>query len=130
MPVELGQHFSKHLAGVENALARLDEATASQTYRANGWTRKQVVGHLIDSALNNHQRFIRAAIDGAYQGPGYARHWTEQNRLLAAVVQRIPEDRLQAQCAVGDGGPVTLQFLIEDYLRHIDHHLSQIVQSA
>ena len=47
-------------------------ALADVPWREGGWTRKQIVGHLLDSAANNRQRFVRAAIDGKYAGPKYA----------------------------------------------------------
>ena len=88
---------------------------------------------------------MRAAIDGEYTGPttrrmpgwtahGYAeqpwetllRWWKAEHEILAAVVDRIPEERLEAQCMVGEDAPVTLRFLIEDYLSHQRWHLAQI----
>ncbi len=45
--------------------------------------------------------------------------WDTEHEILASVVDRIPEERLEASCIVGDDAPViiSLQFLIEDYLR-------------
>jgi hypothetical protein len=114
-------------------------------WRAGGWTRKQIVGHLLDSAANNRQRFVRAATDGSYEGPKYAqnvwvaahgyatprwetllRWWLAEHEILAAVVERIPEDRLDVSCVIGDDAPVSLRFLIENYLRHQRWHLKQL----
>jgi len=53
--------------------------------------------------------------------------WRRYNHFLAHLVERIPEDRLPAQCVVGDSMPVTLQFLIEDYILHMQHHLDHIL---
>ena len=88
-------------------------AIATTPWRAGGWTRKQIVGHLCDSAANNRQRFVRASIDGQYAGPGYAqdawvdahgyagmewatllRWWQVEHEILKAAVARIPADRL------------------------------------
>ena len=52
------------------------------------------------------------------------------NELLAQVVERIPDDRLQSPCRIGGGETVTLGFVIDDYVRHLKHHLGQIVQGA
>jgi hypothetical protein len=103
------------------------------------------VGHLLDSAANNRQRFVRATIDGQYAGPGYAqdawvaahgyadqswetllRWWEAEHEILAAAVDRVPEERLEAKCVVGVDAPVTLRFLIEDYLRHQRWHFKQL----
>ena len=131
------------------SLQTIAEQHASRTFREGGWTRKEILGHLIDSALNNHQRFVRAALDGCYEGPTYAQtgwvnmhgygsmawaqlveHWALQNRLLGEVVRRIPEGQLQVPCRIGSNEPVSLRFLVEDYLQHLQHHLRQILSAS
>jgi hypothetical protein len=73
---------------------------------------------------NNRQRFVRATIDGQYSGPGYAqdawvaahgygdklwdtllRWWQAEHEILMAVVDRIPEERLEVCCVVGADAP-------------------------
>lgn len=145
MPTELARQFRALLDSLRQTLVSLPPALADVPWRPGGWTRKQIVGHLLDSAANNRQRFVRAAIEGAYAGPGYAQDawvaahgyesqswetllgwWRVEHEILAAVVDRIPEDRLNSSCTVGTDAPVTLRFLIEDYLAHQKHHFSQI----
>jgi hypothetical protein len=128
------------------SLLQVPEEVVGFPWRVGGWTRKQVLGHMIDSAANNHQRFVRAALDGSYVGPFYAQEgwvaahgynempwptllgwWQTYHEMLKAVVERIPTDRLTAECLVGKEQPVTLQFLIEDYIAHQRHHLAQIL---
>jgi hypothetical protein len=53
--------------------------------------------------------------------------WAATHGMLQRVVARIPEVRFGAMCVVGDDAPVTLQFLIEDYIVHQRHHLAQIL---
>jgi hypothetical protein len=149
MTTELAEQFRTELGALQAALLALDPALADVPWRAGGWTRKQIVGHLLDSATNNRQRFVRAATDGSYAGPRYAqdawvaahgyaeqswetllRWWQIEHEILAAVVDRIPEERLSAECAVGDDAPVTLRFLIEDYLTHQRWHLAQLTGAA
>lgn len=125
-----------------------DEEFVSQKWRSSeAWSRKEIFGHLLDSASNNHQRFVRTAQDGAYTGPAYEPDawiataaysefnweklqslWLNYNALIAHVLERIPEERANAQCKIGDGEPVTLQFVAEDYVKHLEHHLAQIFQ--
>jgi hypothetical protein len=147
MPAELGTKFRVRIAAAEARLRAVSDNDAEQEFRPGGWLRKEVLGHLIDSALNNHQRFVRGSIHGSYEGPGYAQeewvdahgyrdfpwttllmHWRMQNHLLANVVDRIPESRLAAECKVAGDEPVSLGFLIEDYLGHLEHHVGQIVR--
>jgi len=147
--MELGLLFQRRLDQAAALLGGITEQQAAEPFRPGGWLRKEVLGHLLDSAANNHQRFVRAALEGSYEGPGYEqeawvrlhayselpwpallRTWRDRNAELARIVGRIEEQRLQAPCTVGDGDPVTLQFLIEDYLRHLDHHVGQMTDQA
>jgi hypothetical protein len=145
MPTPLTQQFRAELNAIHATLLTLPPELADTPWRNDGWTRKQIAGHLLDSAANNRQRLVRAATEGSYAGPGYAQeawvaahgyasqpwatllHWWEtEHEILAAVVDLIPEERLQAICTVGDSAPVTLRYLIEDYLRHQHWHLKQL----
>ncbi len=113
---------------------------------AGEWSKKQILGHLIDSAANNNQRFIRILIEAPAAIPpyqpekwvvlqGYQEHdwqlmvtlWAAYNRHIAFVIQRIPLAELDRECSIGDKPPVTLRWLIEDYLRHLKDHLRQVV---
>ena len=119
---------------------------ATRLEHGEGWSRKQELGHLIDSATNNRVRFIVAALNGNYTGPTYdGRGWVELggyadarwtdlvelwmrlNEALARVLERISDDRLSAECKVEEHDPVSLEFLIEDYLLHMQHHLDHIL---
>jgi len=109
------------------------------------WSRKEILGHLIDSASNNHQRFVRAQLADELSFPGYAQTdwvrvqgwaqadwqgivdmWSALNRHLAHVVGRVPAEKLRTQCRIGDNAPMTLEALIADYIRHMKHHLEQL----
>jgi hypothetical protein len=141
----LASDFRAELNSIHNSLRALPPALASVPWRVGGWTRSQILGHLLDSATNNRQRFVRASIDLTYTGPKYAQEawvaahgyadqnwarllewWQIEHEILAAIVDRIPEESLRAPCKIGDNEPVTLRYLIEDYLRHQHHHLAQL----
>ena len=145
MPTQLSMSFREELDAIRAALHALSPRVGETPWRAGGWTGKQIVGHMLDSAANNRQRFVRAATDGHYAGPKYAqdawvaahgyagqpwetllRWWEVEHEILAAVVARIPEERLEAGCVVGTDAPVPLRFLITDYLRHQRWHLQQL----
>jgi hypothetical protein len=130
-------------------LRRISGEKAAQRWRGEGtWSAKEIVGHLIDSAANNHQRFVRAAIDGSYEGPGYAQEqwvafggyasmewesllslWEGYNQLLANVLERIPDERAGAAMRI-KGESMTLQFVAEDYVAHLRGHLAQILTAG
>lgn len=145
MPTIIAQNFRTELNAIQRELLALDPALAHMPWRDGGWTRKQIVGHLLDSAANNRQRFVRASREGSHAGPQYeqqawvAAHgyadqswetlllwWKVEHDILNAVVDGIAEDRLETVYAVGDDEPVTLRFLIEDYIAHQRWHLAQL----
>jgi hypothetical protein len=108
------------------------------------WSKKEIIGHLIDSAANNHQRFVRCQFEdkpaiaynqdkwnefGFYQQIDAAQiiaFWTIYNRQLTELIRHIPPENLNRECKVGDKFQ-TLDFLINDYVEHMEHHLRQVV---
>jgi hypothetical protein len=135
-------------ATIEQALPVLKavrEEDAAKPALAGGWSRKQVVGHLIDSASNNHQRFVRAGLAGGLEWPGYDQSgcvsiqaydqaswamlleiWSAMNRLLSHVLRYLPAEAASAVCRIGNYQPMPLRELAQDYVAHLRHHLSQI----
>ncbi len=123
-------------------------ATARPNRRSGGgWSQREELGHLVDSAVNNHARIVRAALEPAYEGPTYAQQgwvdahryrdipWTEvvdvwhaHNRILLPLIGGIPAAKLATPCSVGGAAPVTLAFLIDDYVLHMRHHLDQVLR--
>ncbi|HKD05303.1 MAG TPA: DinB family protein [Bryobacteraceae bacterium] len=124
-----------------------DEAAAIRPKGEGSWSPKEELGHLIDSAANNHMRFVRASLDGIYRGPGYAQNdwvsihayqempwseivstWLSHNRLVVRTVENVPENRLGADCFIGGNEtPETLAFIIRDYVLHMQHHIDHLL---
>jgi hypothetical protein len=142
---ELSEKLLALVNAAEPRLREISETESAQPVLAGGWSRKQVIGHLIDSASNNHQRFVRAALQTSLDFPGYDQSgnvqvqavqdahwqllvalWAAYNRYLAHVIARLPVPKLKTVCRIGSDKPVTLDFLATDYLRHLRHHLSQL----
>lgn len=145
-PQNLANLLERTLAAELPALRAVTETHASaQPLNPGAWTRKEELGHLIDSATNNNVRFVRITLEEGFAGPSYAQDnwvtlhgyrelswsvlvdiWHGYNLLLVRLVERIPEDRLQVEATIGSAR-VTLQFLIEDYVLHMRHHLDHIL---
>jgi hypothetical protein len=141
--------LSVHLAALTESAAKLCGATTEERWREpygpGKWTRIEVLGHLLDSAAHNHQRFARALHSESLSAPGYdgdaqvrAQHygdapvallaeaWRAHNRLLSFVLAQIPPEKEQTPCAVASFAPMTLRELAFDYVAHAEHHLRQI----
>jgi hypothetical protein len=134
---------------IDGTLPRLGAITAAEAGRERGagkWQKREILGHLIDSAYNNYQRFVRAPqAGGAFVWPGYeqdrwvaaggyrTREWAElvdlwaaANRHLAHAMEAVPAATLATPCTIG-GHDGTLEWWMRDYIRHLRHHLAQIV---
>jgi len=129
----------------EPRLRDISELESAKPVLSGGWSRKEVIGHLVDSASNNHQRFVRAALQPSLDFPAYDQNgniglqapqeadwsllvslWATYNRYLAHVIAHLPAAKLDTVCRIGSGKPVTLGFLATDYVTHLAHHLVQI----
>ena len=126
--------------------AGIDEALSRERAKPDGWCAREVVGHLIDSACNNHRRFILGQTPGLPKFDGYdgdvwvARQqyvdeswadivslWAAYNRHLRHLIARTPAEHLRMSAIDPDGsGLVTVGFLMQDYVGHIRHHLEQV----
>ena len=125
-------------------LNQLDENDFSNKPAPGKWSKKEILGHLIDSATNNHHRWVRAQFEDIpvlsydqnkwnefsyYNGMPAQQvisFWTAYNLQIAALIRLIPQQNLQRLCGIG-GQPVTLEWLFIDYVSHLEHHLKQIV---
>lgn len=143
---------------IESASERLLEIPEAETEKplGDGWCVKQILGHLIDSAANNHSRFVRAQLQEDLVFDGYAQQewvrvqkyqdeswaalvdlWTEYNLHLLHVIENIPDEILSkprtehtldkiAWQTVPLNQPVTLDYFIRDYFGHLQDHLQRI----
>jgi hypothetical protein len=132
------------LSEIPDKLHTINEETALQKPNPKKWSKKEILGHLIDSASNNHQRFVRLQIDDAIALPKYKQdewvaveHWQQKewkeiialwklyNEHILHIFQYVDETKLSNTIILGEEN-YTLQFLIDDYVNHLEHHLKQI----
>jgi hypothetical protein len=139
------------------ALLRIDDAASASRPAPGKWSPREIIGHLIDSASNNHQRFVRMreredlVVDGYEQDDWVASQrygsapwpelvllWLTYNRHLARLMAATPvpdRDRarrvhnlhLRAFRPVPADRDVTLAYFMNDYVEHLEHHLAQIL---
>ncbi|HEY2379860.1 MAG TPA: DinB family protein [Terriglobia bacterium] len=127
-------------------LGQIDDAVAAAPRAPGKWSKKQALGHLVDSAANNHQRFVRLQLAPRIDLPGYdgdawvrvqryqdrpwleiVQLWQTYNTQLAAVIRSVDPKSLQNVWHTPDGKDLTLEFLMRDYVTHLRHHLDQIL---
>ena len=125
--------------------SNLDESLANVKLSEDKWTLKEIIGHLIDSASNNHQRFVRLQLYRDIEFPDYKRdewlriqnHRDMQfsdiltlfiyfNKLLANIISNVDEGSLQNKWNIAwdeNSSFITLERLITHYISHMNTHL-------
>jgi hypothetical protein len=130
-------------------LQQIDEEKAGSKPAPEKWSYKEIIGHLVDSAANNHQKFIRTMAGDGVQFLPYEQNywvasqqynernwhallqlWAAYNRHLAHVMTHIPAQALPNQLFIGEKSPYTLAFIVADYVEHLKHHLKAILPEA
>jgi hypothetical protein len=160
MSTDLNTFLNGFEGSIINARAKLreiSEADARVSREPGKWSPKQIVGHLIDSATNNHQRFVRAQFTDDLVFPGYQQEdwvrvqryndepwqrlvdlWANYNLHLVHLISVIPGETLYqtrtnhnldqiAWQTVSQSQPTTLEYFVRDYLGHMRNHLRQIL---
>jgi len=140
---------AKRLAQIlDTAPRRLVDIAADDAARRESsgrWSKKEILGHLIDSAGNNIQRVVRAQIATPLEFPNYEQEswvsiqsyateswpdllnlWLLLNRHLLHVFRAVPAEKLSNACAIGGKTPITLAEVLDGYVDHVQHHLESI----
>jgi hypothetical protein len=152
--------FSDTLSDATPRLLAISEQQSEIPRAEDKWSAKQVIGHLIDSATNNHQRFVRAQFTDELIFLGYEQNewvrvehfqeepwrdliqlWRLYNQHILHIMKYAPEDtrtKLRqrhnlhqlASEQIKEDEPVTLEFFMRDYVDHMKKHLKQILESS
>ena len=133
-------------AGLE-MFGHIDEPLTTKRPAEGGWCAREVLGHLVDSACNNHRRFVigqataeTATVFETYEQDAWVARqryaevpfrdivalWVAYNRHLAHVIAATPEPALAHEARFSGGNAVTLGFVMQDYVVHLRHHLDQL----
>jgi len=133
------------LQRVPSRLEKLSLEAVESKPTPSTWSPKEELGHLLDSAANNHQRIVRAQLEDNPALPGYEQNrwvavhayqrrdwgelielWQALNRQLLAAAEAVPDSAWSHTLTVAGSEPLTLQFVFEDYVAHMLHHLQHI----
>lgn len=135
---------------LENGLdyfAQVSESEMSQKVSTEKWSKKEILGHLIDSGINNLQRFTEIQFkEQPYRIRGYNQNelvkannyqntktsdivtlWNAINRQILNLIQNQTEETLNYKIELNTNEFSDLRFLMQDYVTHLEHHLKQIV---
>jgi hypothetical protein len=130
---------------VPTRLEQLSKNKIESKPSPTAWSPKEELGHLLDSAANNHQRIVRAQSEDKLAFPGYEQNrwvainryqhrdwkelievWDALNRQLLAAAESVPEAAWSNTLTVAASQPMTLEFVFDDYVAHMLHHLLHI----
>ncbi len=113
------------------------------------WSKKEILGHLIDSATTNLRRFVVTQYEQKQKIIYHQDEWVDLqlyqesniqdnielwkllNLQIIRTISNIPNNKLQNICDTGKDSTEyhTLEFLIDDYIKHLKHHLGQIIEN-
>jgi len=152
--------FKQTVTNASTKLLEISEQQAEQPRAEEHWSSKQIIGHLIDSAANNHARFVVGQLKDDLVFPGYDQDgwvktnhyqeaswaqlvelWRTYNLHLHHVMAHADQTKMSTPCTlhtlqeiafntVPKSEPVTLEYLMQDYVVHLKHHLNQILPGA
>jgi hypothetical protein len=141
---QIAQNLSDNISGFLNIKAT---GIKWENQPAPGkWSNKQIMGHLIDSAHINLQRFVRCTYEECFKLVYLQDEWVATqhyqeadvtellklwelvNRQIVRVLTYYPADRAGIKCDTGRYEPSfnTVAFLADDYIVHMQHHLNQL----
>jgi len=145
----IAQDLNRLIDDTKPRLAAIPEARAAAKPHPDKWSLKEILGHLLDSASNNRQRIVRmqeAPDIGTftyeqehwvsaqhYQSepwPALVEFWYLYNAHIAHMMTHVDPAALAHTCDIGYDAPATLRFVMEDYVRHVRHHVGQILSDA
>src|SRR4051812_20656029 len=137
--------FAAVVSAGKQRLYAISTVDSLQRASQGGWSKREELGHLIDSAMNNYARIIRTQQENDPALPGYQQDawverqgyhdrdwkelvalWADLNLHMLNAARRVPQPALARTCTVGTEPKMTLGFLIEDYVDHMVHHLEHI----
>jgi len=137
--MELEAFIDQHLPALRN----IPEADMLYKISDSKWSKKEILGHTIDSAQNNIRRFIVAQYEDEpkivyaqdkwvglsgyqqYDLPDLVNLWYFLNKHICNILGNILPEMAQRSCQTE--APHTIEWLAQDYLKHLRHHVHQVL---
>jgi hypothetical protein len=131
---EVISQLTQRIEPVKTYISGLSEVELQAKNSPENWSKKEVLGHLIDSAQSNIRRMVVKAADYQhYDSADLLQFWILLNKHFCQVLKNLPLENYQTITNWGNETTpmlgqdfVTLQFVANDYIRHLDHHLKQL----
>ena len=145
---EVINRLKNNIETVPKRFFQFPESELNRNPAPTKWSKKEILGHLVDSAANNHHRFVKAQFqDEPFNMEGYAQNewmdiqmyneketsslvelWKYYNEHILFIMKNTPAKNLEIKCIAEDAfeNADTLFLLMKDYVDHMDHHLNQI----
>ncbi len=135
--------LENHVNEVVKLYKLLDEDFTSVKLSEEKWSIKEIFGHLVDSAANNYQRFVRLQETDELIFPGYDYNWVkiikynsysynqiielwkQYNLLLCHLIKNTSMNKMN-NVWIYEENNLSLKFLITDYIDHMEIHLKQL----
>jgi hypothetical protein len=146
---EVAQNIREIIDKALPLLRALPMSRVAEKPQPEKWSKKEIIGHLIDSAGNNQQKFVRAMAQPHVDFVGYEQnHWVESqqyqkanwadlldfwatyNHHIAHIIENADPSVLDNTISINGVGKFTLRFIMSDYAQHLTHHLKQILPDA
>ncbi len=143
---KVAEDLRKTMELVLPILQNIGDTDASYKPLPQKWSKKEILGHLIDSACNNQQKFVRTMANSDAEFVGYEQDfwvesqnynsadwqnlivlWKAYNFHIAHIIGNVSVDVLQNKITIENAGSFTLEFIITDYAEHLKHHLNQLI---
>lgn len=146
---QIADNLLATIAALLPDLQAISELESEIKPAADKWSKKEILGHLIDSANNNHQKFVRMAAQKHLNFVGYAQNhwvdtahyqlmpwqqiieiWQNYNVMIAHLIATVDPENLENTINIDGQGPFQLGFIMSDYVEHLKHHTKQILTNT
>jgi hypothetical protein len=132
---------------IENAISfSTIDNTVLEAKKPGKWSKKEILGHLVDSAIHNLVRFTEINyLDKPYHHRPYSQNdlvnlnqyqtmdineltqlWLSLNKQIIRILKNIDDKALDYQIILSDQSAIDLKFLMTDYVEHLEYHINQI----